>query len=1025
MSIESRSRKYGQVFNHWQITDFLGSGSGGKSAVFRLIHTDPNSSVQSALKVISLIEKRGCFENLTDNRKNDYLRVKTSCKELAAREVLLMNELQGRTNIVAYLDHEFIDWEDEYGFGCDMLIRMELLTDLRSKIEQDHIFSESEVLKIGKDICSALILCHKKNILHRDIKPENIFFNSDGNYKLGDFGVSRIISSAPMSKASTGVCTPEYAAPEQLSGNYDIRVDIYSLGLVLYELTNGNLLPFATSSFVSEREIQERISGKPLPNPSNASKDLAAVIQKACAFRNEDRYQSAEAFWNALNSISEDPLQNVEIVAVPGATQNVSGREKNDRTTQYASGGQKKNQENGKNPDKGSRITQYAGDGTSTNSARQTVKAKGEKEMQSTSSISNIVKATLIGIVILLILLMLKFCEGEPGVQTDPSDSIGETTTAPIETQPTETLPIQADWSEWLDELPSYVTPEYYDIEEQTLYSTSALERTTSTETDTMEGWELYDTVEADGGYSPPSAWSRTPVEETATRKVESKLFYAYRTKETTTGTSPEKSGWTLYDTTYKWGEYGPSSGWSKNKVTASDSRKVETKTQYAYRDKEYTTSSDSSLSGWTLYDTTYGAWGNAQTTSKKPKESNTLRITSTKQTGWGYYHWCNYYYNGGTNWNVDSIKYGDQTAWESMWHGYTSSFELPAISCADKGGQQAYGGSGNGAQACLMGFYYWFRNPGEDTYSYTYETRTPTYHYYRWPEQYSNWSDAPISASNDREVITQTLYSYRDREQIPTYHFYRYGSLSEWSEDKINDTDTRKVETERRYRYSDLITETTYCFQRWTEPTEYLPTPAIASDELRVETKTQYRFKSKDLRNPYTDISSDASYYEPVMWVTEQGIMNGISDTTFDPNGIVTRGQMVTMLWRSVGEPEPVATESAFGDVGADSPYLKAVLWATEQGIASGKSADAFGVDTVCTHAQVITFMYRTKGSPEISLAQEPFSDVESGAFYYDAVRWAYENAISSGVSTTEFGVNNECNRAQVAVMLYRTFSE
>lgn len=303
MSIESRIRQQGKAFDHWQIREFLGSGSGGKSAVFRLVHSS-SGSVKSALKVISLIEKRSDYESLSVSRKSEYEQVKQKCKEYAEQEVLLMNDLQGRTNIVDYLDHTFVDWVDEAGFGCDMLIRMELLRDLRREIEKEHVFSQEEILRIGREICSALVLCHSKNILHRDIKPENIFINKDGNYKLGDFGISRILSSAPLSKASTGNCTPEYAAPEQMSGRYDTRVDIYSLGLVLYELSNNNLLPFATSSYITEIEVQERLLGKPLPAPRNASKALAAVILKACAFNPDDRYQTAEEFLGELNYIA-------------------------------------------------------------------------------------------------------------------------------------------------------------------------------------------------------------------------------------------------------------------------------------------------------------------------------------------------------------------------------------------------------------------------------------------------------------------------------------------------------------------------------------------------------------------------------------------------------------------------------------------------------------------------------------------------------------------------------------------------
>lgn len=303
MSIESRSRQYGKVFDHWQIREFLGSGSGGKSAVFRLVHTD-SSSVKSALKVISLIEKRGSLKSLSVSLKAEYESAKKKCKDYAKQEVLLMNGLQGQTNVVAYQDHTFVDWEDETGFGYDMLIRMELLTDLRSQLENAHVFNEMDVLKIGRDICAALVLCHSKNILHRDIKPENIFFNNDGNYKLGDFGVSRILNAAPMSKASTGVCTIEYAAPEQLSGKYDTRVDIYSLGLVLYELSNNNRLPFASSYYITRDEVQQRFLGKRLLAPQNASKELSDVILKACAHNPDDRYQTAEDFLADLNYLA-------------------------------------------------------------------------------------------------------------------------------------------------------------------------------------------------------------------------------------------------------------------------------------------------------------------------------------------------------------------------------------------------------------------------------------------------------------------------------------------------------------------------------------------------------------------------------------------------------------------------------------------------------------------------------------------------------------------------------------------------
>lgn len=304
MSIEDRSRQYGKVFEHWQIREFLGSGSGGKTAVFRLARAD-SARGSAALKVISLISERGRFEELSDFHRREYVSAREERSRSAEQEVWLMDDLRGNTNIVDYQDHTFVDWEDETGFGRDLLIRMELLQDLRSVLREGTNFSGEEVVKVGLDICNALILCHSKNILHRDVKPENIFRNRDGNYKLGDFGVSRVLDACPGAAASTGIGTFEYWPAEQMRGGYDKRVDIYSLGIVLYELSNQNRLPFAASTYAAGKEVYRRLSGEELPAPSEASPELAAVILKACAFRPEDRYQTAEELRDALERLGK------------------------------------------------------------------------------------------------------------------------------------------------------------------------------------------------------------------------------------------------------------------------------------------------------------------------------------------------------------------------------------------------------------------------------------------------------------------------------------------------------------------------------------------------------------------------------------------------------------------------------------------------------------------------------------------------------------------------------------------------
>ena len=306
MSIESRTKAYGTVFEHWRVGRKLGHGSGGKTAVFELSRND-SFRESCALKVISLIEETGRYEDRPVYMQEEYQTALEACKKKAVPELQMMLSLRGNTNVVDYLDHKFQNWSDETGFGCDLLVRMELLEDLRGIIKRKpRLFSEREILKIGTDICTALALCHENGIVHRDIKPENIFVNEKGDYKLGDFGVSRLLDAAPSAVATTGIGTPEYAAPEQFVGAHDRRVDIYSLGLVLYELSNRNRLPFASSTYVQLEEIQKRQMGTPLVRPSEASDELWEVIRKACAHKASDRYDNAREFLNALSRVDGD-----------------------------------------------------------------------------------------------------------------------------------------------------------------------------------------------------------------------------------------------------------------------------------------------------------------------------------------------------------------------------------------------------------------------------------------------------------------------------------------------------------------------------------------------------------------------------------------------------------------------------------------------------------------------------------------------------------------------------------------------
>lgn len=176
-------------------------------------------------------------------------------------------------------------------------------------------------------------------------------------------------------------------------------------------------------------------------------------------------------------------------------------------------------------------------------------------------------------------------------------------------------------------------------------------------------------------------------------------------------------------------------------------------------------------------------------------------------------------------------------------------------------------------------------------------------------------------------------------------------------------------------------------------------------------------------LVNPFIDVPEGSFYYEPVMWAIENGITNGTSATTFGPNDQCMRAHVVTFLWRAVGSPEPTRTDNPFVDVKPSDFYYKPVLWALENGITSGMDATHFGPTAYCNRAQVVTFLYRTMGRPELESAENPFTDVAKGSFYEKPVLWAVKNGITNGLSATTFGPNAICNRAQIVTFLYRAF--
>lgn len=289
----------------WIRQERIGAGSYG--CVSKIKREEKNHTYYAALKEISIPrsddEIRSLFADGYD--KNSISSYYNSVVENISRECAVMDQLKGNTNIVSYQDHQIHPHTD--GIGADILIRMELLQPLQSYIQKKGL-TEQNVIQIGTDICRALEICEKREIIHRDIKPSNILVSETDDFKLGDFGIARTMSRSGNMTGKAG--TNGYMAPEIYLGanDYDLTVDLYSMGLVLYRYLNDNQLPFETlgKKALTIHDIENalflRMNGQPIPRPVSGSDQLWEVLQKATAFYAEDRYQSAQEMRAALES---------------------------------------------------------------------------------------------------------------------------------------------------------------------------------------------------------------------------------------------------------------------------------------------------------------------------------------------------------------------------------------------------------------------------------------------------------------------------------------------------------------------------------------------------------------------------------------------------------------------------------------------------------------------------------------------------------------------------------------------------
>lgn len=295
-------KKYEPIDGKWYINKKLGSGAFG--TVFEIERRDFTND-KSALKIISIPSSSSEVESYRDENYDLDEKSITSYfygfVEEFIKEFQLMTKLKGNSNIVSIEDYDVKEHVDEIGW--DILIRMELLTPMNKYFAQTPP-TIRDVIKLGIDICKALEVCQKFNIVHRDIKPSNIFVSETGEYKLGDFGVARTLEKTSSGLSKKGTYT--YMAPEVYRGEaYGSNVDIYSLGIVMYKLLNNNMEPFKNGRTHEDEEnaLIARLNNEPVPKPANADGRLAEIVLKACSYDSKDRYESPVQMRQELESI--------------------------------------------------------------------------------------------------------------------------------------------------------------------------------------------------------------------------------------------------------------------------------------------------------------------------------------------------------------------------------------------------------------------------------------------------------------------------------------------------------------------------------------------------------------------------------------------------------------------------------------------------------------------------------------------------------------------------------------------------
>jgi len=806
-----------QSWPNWEPVRRIGKGSFG--TVYEIQKNNGGKIDKQALKVISIPEDgtalpigkdRSALQTYYVSIANSMVQEYDTMKELMA---------QGCTNVVRC--DNYVKIPNSNGIGLKLLIKMELLTDLNTYCRK-YGFTRQNIIQLGIDICHALEACRNAHVIHRDIKPANLFVSDDGKYKLGDFGVAKQLEQTGYAGSKQG--TIMYMAPEVYKNqNYDGRADICSLGLVMYQLLNNGQLPFSDDfkAEVQGEALNRRMRGEPLPMPKSDDGELAKIVCRACESDYKERYADPTEMRMDLERLLDPTDDKIYIFPVKDLELDVQIRFMNgERMLQeyrYQLGEKIEEPKVEQKIIQNGKILEFLGwepelpeTATMTMDYRavyeETVAPLKEKKRTNRHPIAASIAACLVLVVAATALATLK-----PWEQNKNNPHGGDTASVPSQN-------ISVEWSNWVEELPADITEEDYEIENKLLYRSREKETTTSSEA-TMDGWEQYDTSISTGEYGAWSNWSTTPVSASDTRKVEESVQYRYRDLQTTTSSSNTLAGWTLSNQTSAWGSYGSWSDWQTSTVSSSDSRQVETKTQYSYRTKtvsqEYTD---------------WGSWSSWQDSGVGEDQYTEVET----RTVYGYYYFscqgCGKHYPA---WSFTCWECGTMVS-EAGWH---QTYDTTPWSSTSPNWE------GTGRNSITLGGERWFQwNDGGSKTQYRYRTRSlkDVVSFSDW----SSYSDNPVSNSSTREVRTRTVYRYRDRALQHTYYFSKWGNWSSWSTNPVSETSARQVETQKVYRHADKGQNTVYHFWRWGEWTDFSEEKVSKTESVDVEEKTFYRYR-------------------------------------------------------------------------------------------------------------------------------------------------------------------------------------